>query len=238
MSDRTQISVDPNAVMSDQNPPVVHDRASAEERGPATAVAVIESEIARRTAGAWEARAREAERARAQVVRRIQAARRDVYDANLRAEQAQIERDQALRDRDAVVQSTVWRATWPLRAAGQRVPPGMRRVARVALTVLWWSITLKLPRKLRSRGSLRASCQPRSVADPSFTPALYILEAQPGTAAPIECRKTPSVRTEPALFVTHSPDKSLRPHVRGYLEALIREGIGVVLRSRHLRVRE
>ena len=30
-------------------------------------------------------------------------------------------------------------------------------------------------------------------------------------------------------FVTHSPDNHLRPHVRGYLEALIREGIGVVL---------
>jgi len=192
MSDHTQNSGDPNAAVSDRTPPVVRDCMSVEGRDPAMAVTVIELEVARRTAGAWEARAKEAERARAQVVRRIQAARRDVYDANLRAEQAQMERDQALRDRDAVVRSTIWRATWPLRAAAQRLPVGARRAVRMALTLVWWSITLKLPRKLRARGSPRASGQAGPGANASLTSARHILEPRPVTVAPIECRNTPS----------------------------------------------
>ena len=52
---------------------------------------------------------------------------------------------------------------------------------------------------------------------------------RPVTAAKIECRKSPSVQRETALFVTHSPDGCLKPHVPGYLKALNREGIGVIL---------
>jgi glycosyltransferase involved in cell wall biosynthesis len=52
---------------------------------------------------------------------------------------------------------------------------------------------------------------------------------RPAPAARIECRKLPTVRSEVALFVTHSPNGGLRPHVRRYLEVLAREGISIVL---------
>jgi len=55
------------------------------------------------------------------------AARRDVYEANLRAEQALTERDAILRERDAILSSTTCRATWPLRMVGDRIPSTLRR---------------------------------------------------------------------------------------------------------------
>lgn len=122
-------------------------------------------------ANAWEARARESERAHEQTVHRMNVARRDVYDANLRAEkaqasaeqaetranQAQTERHLALQELDAMLHSATWQATWPIRAAGHRLPSGLRRVLRGALKLGWWSLTLKLSRKLRERSRATAT---------------------------------------------------------------------------------
>jgi lipopolysaccharide biosynthesis protein len=47
--------------------------------------------------------------------------------------------------------------------------------------------------------------------------------------AALSCRKHPRAGGEIALFVTHSPDGRLKPHVRHYLEALQRHGIRLVL---------
>jgi hypothetical protein len=114
-----------------------------------------ELELARGEARAWEARAWEAERARAQVVRRLQVARTDLYDASLReeeaearAKQAEIRAEQAIRERDALLSSSIWRATWPLRAVGQRLPAGVRRGLRAGATTGWWCISLGFSRKL------------------------------------------------------------------------------------------
>jgi hypothetical protein len=121
---------------------------------------VLDSELAqaRGEARAWEARAKEAERARAQIVRRLQAARTDIYDANLRAEEANLRAEQAeicaesaMRERDALLSSSIWRATWPLRAVGQRLPAGVRRAIRAGATAGWWCITLGFPRKLHRK---------------------------------------------------------------------------------------
>jgi glycosyltransferase involved in cell wall biosynthesis/tetratricopeptide (TPR) repeat protein len=49
------------------------------------------------------------------------------------------------------------------------------------------------------------------------------------THAEIRCVKTPSFSHEVALFVTHSPDGRLKPHVYHYLESLKRQDISVVL---------
>jgi len=49
------------------------------------------------------------------------------------------------------------------------------------------------------------------------------------TDARLSCRKPPRAAGEIALFVTHSPDGRLKPHVRHYLEALRRHGICPVL---------
>ena len=53
--------------------------------------------------------------------------------------------------------------------------------------------------------------------------------SKPVTATAIECRKKPQLRREVALLVTHSPNGTLKPHVRHYLQCLAREGIGTTL---------
>jgi chromosome segregation ATPase len=125
---------------------------------------------------ALEVRARESERAREQIAINIAAARRDVYNANLRVEQsearlaqAEARANQAERkaneaearameaeakvmhveqQRDAVLRSTAWRATWPLRAVAHRLPPGVRGALRRGPKFAWWSSTLGLSRRL------------------------------------------------------------------------------------------
>jgi len=67
-----------------------------------------------------------------------------VNEAEARAKLAEAERN-------SVLSSTVWRATWPLRVIGDRLPPGGRRTARTVVTIAWWLLTLKLPRRLRER---------------------------------------------------------------------------------------
>jgi hypothetical protein len=92
--------------------------------------------------------------AREQIIQRIDAARHDVYEANLRAENALTERDAILAERNALVSSTTWRATWPLRMAGEHLPTGLRRALRAGAKIGWWSLTLQLSRKLRERSWL------------------------------------------------------------------------------------
>lgn len=117
-----------------------------------------ELEHARAEARMWEARAKDHERAREQIALRIDAARRDVYDANLRveqaeaaaglavqrAEQADLRAEQAeattalaaeraehvTQQRDALLTSTIWRATSPLRWAAHDMLPKLRRMFR------------------------------------------------------------------------------------------------------------
>ena len=58
---------------------------------------------------------------------------------------------------------------------------------------------------------------------------LGLLKPIPVTDARIACLKAVDVRGEAAVFVTHSPDGLIKPHVVFYLSALHRHGIGVVL---------
>lgn len=125
----------------------------------------------------WEQRARECERARSQIVARIDTARREVYEVNLRVEQAEaiataaldrairseaataaaLERieqtkaiaaaalnratrseaataaaearlRQALQERDAILSSTSWRATAPVRMIADHAAVTLRRL--------------------------------------------------------------------------------------------------------------
>ena len=54
------------------------------------------------------------------------------------------------KGRDTTV-STLWQAARRLRVIGSRVSPRIRRAALGAAKVAWWSVTFKLPRKLRER---------------------------------------------------------------------------------------
>jgi hypothetical protein len=160
------------------------ERMLAQSRSQSFAAATAATEPARAEARIWEQRAKEATRAREQIALRIDAARRDVYEANLQVEQAnlqveeanlqveqaqaiaaqavgraeeaeaaaalavgraeqaeaaaalvRIELEQMVRARDALLSSTIWRATWPLRAIAHHTLPGLRRVVGAALRV-------------------------------------------------------------------------------------------------------
>jgi hypothetical protein len=68
--------------------------------------------------------------------------------ARMQGEMARMQAEYA-----AVVSSTLWQSTWPLRALGGLMPAAARRAARGALKLAWWSLSLKLFRKLRERSA-------------------------------------------------------------------------------------
>jgi GT2 family glycosyltransferase len=56
----------------------------------------------------------------------------------------------ALRARDEILSSTTWRATSPLRSLADKLPVSVRRILGRAARILYWTVTLQLPRKLRA----------------------------------------------------------------------------------------
>lgn len=59
--------------------------------------------------------------------------------------------------------------------------------------------------------------------------ASRLADGRPVEAAQLHCLHYLPLKGEVALFVTHSPDGRLKPHLRHYLEALSAEGIDIVL---------
>jgi glycosyltransferase involved in cell wall biosynthesis len=100
----------------------------------------------------------EADEAAALREQRVTVAQQETVTALARAERAkslaaglEMALDQVRAERDGVLASTIWRATWPARVVGQRVPHRLRRVIRGVAKLGWWTLTMKLPRKLRER---------------------------------------------------------------------------------------
>ncbi len=65
---------------------------------------------------------------------------RDLEDANARLSSAL----------QGIAGSTAWKMTWPARRIVDRVPAGRRRQLRGAMRLAWWSLTLKLPSRLKA----------------------------------------------------------------------------------------
>jgi O-antigen biosynthesis protein len=155
----------------------------AQDTGQRTAVSSAEAEqlraeVARYSTEAAASRTA-AERARGDfraAIARASQAEHDTAGLRTRAEQAEaraqlIEAEagkaaaraaelgraltQVQAERDSVLASTAWRATWLLRSAGSRLPRPARRALRGAAKLGWWSVTMKLPRKLRERQEAR-----------------------------------------------------------------------------------
>ncbi len=215
----------------------------AQDLGQRFATSVAQALQAEARARDAEARASESERAREQILHRINAARRDVYDANLRAEQAQAraaqaeaQARQAWQEREAVLSSTVWRATRPLRTAGHGLPPELRRALRAGAKLGWWSLTLRLPRKLRERRAALA-LQSASPAAPADLPPNNFIDLQPNSPTPQITSTAEPAPTNEAVEFDPGPtgrDEALRivyvsgePGTPGHFYRVVRPLAGV-----------
>lgn len=117
---------------------------SYRDLGQRVHAATAAADQARAEVHTWERRARDNERARTQIARRIDTARRDVYDANLRADQAKaraeqawIEQEHVVRVRDALLSSIAWQLTLPLRMASHHISSELRRMFRAGARLGW-----------------------------------------------------------------------------------------------------
>ncbi|MFX1684462.1 FkbM family methyltransferase [Paraburkholderia sp. A2RI-6] len=130
----------------------------------------------------------------------------------------------------AMLSSTSWRVTAPLRATLAHMPNSMRSTLRRGARVLWWAVT---PHRMPARIAFLRERRKQALYD-NTVGALSIGESgvefgQPVTDAVIEYRKASRHGHEAALFVTQSIDGKLKPHVRSYLAALRRQSIHVTL---------
>lgn len=178
-----------------------------------------------------EKASKENARAREQIARRLQAARKSEFDANLRVEEADIRTKQAMgqaeewerrsnqaearaaqeatlrvrteQERDALLASTVWRASRPLRALGERMPSGLRRAVRGAAKLSWWTLTLQLRRRLHQR---RAALAAVAISDDqqgkSMPPGM--LHGTPSLAPVISLTSSP-VSAHKILYISGEP---------------------------------
>lgn len=128
--------------------------ARAEQTEVETARAAARAERAESAAARSENAKAEAERQAAQARQDLAEARARADDAAIAASRFRQELAQVASQRDALVQSTTWKATWPIRAAGSRLSPRGRRILRGGAKLVWWTLTFKLPRKLRERHRL------------------------------------------------------------------------------------
>ena len=130
----------------------------------------------------------------------------------------------ALRERDAVLGSTIWRATQPVRRLGYHLPPSIRRKLRRAVRAAFWIGTLQFRRRL---AEWRATQTVRTLA-PDPIPRVPIAEVAPAEEpAPATL---PKLSLVPDLLATRFP--ALQPYpsfpvtgIRPRL-SLVTDGIG------------
>jgi len=94
---------------------------------------------------------------------------------------AQASRENTQRQLDAILRSTAWRMSHPLRSVGGRLPRPVRRALRGSAKIAWWTLTLRLPAKIRARRRLLA--QMRAVATSDLFDAAWYLQRYPDVAA-------------------------------------------------------
>jgi glycosyltransferase involved in cell wall biosynthesis/uncharacterized protein YbaR (Trm112 family) len=125
-------------------------------------------------------RAALAERQHEKSLAELARIRAELAEHASRADLAEAARAETMRERDALVSSTLWRAMDPVRSVGRRLPAPARRLMRGTAKVAWWSVTLSLPRKLRERNAaIAASQQQASLAAVAPPPELLPISAEP-----------------------------------------------------------
>ncbi len=155
------------------------------------------------------------------------ASQRDRYASE--RDQYALERDDYLSERDhyalkfhTISESTIWKATWPVRRLASKLPPGVRRGLRSAAHKGWWLATLQ-----RRRGAaapvpeVAASDRVELTAPPvQEPPAEQPPAEQPLAEQPLEQRPSDLQRLhDPAWVAPHErPEfirlRGLRPKVK------------------------
>lgn len=119
------------------------------------------------------------------AIARAEKAETELNRARTELNRARAEEKRARAERDAVMASTIWRASWPLRALGRRLPGRLRRALRAGAKLGWWCLTLQLPRRLQEHRTAlakrsRSVAKDSGTAEPSSTPPV----AQPAASEP------------------------------------------------------
>jgi WsaF, C-terminal domain/WsaF, N-terminal domain len=104
---------------------------------------------AERERAEWQRHAAEAERERAEWQRHAAEAELAGNSAETARAQTEAELIRLRTEHAALLSSTIWKATWPLRRFGAIMPPQLRTLLRRGAKLAWWSITLQLPTRLR-----------------------------------------------------------------------------------------
>jgi glycosyltransferase involved in cell wall biosynthesis/SAM-dependent methyltransferase len=152
----------------------------------------------------------------------------------------------ALQRLDAIENSTSWRLTFPLRTRLVR-NPALRRLIRGALKLGWWTVTLKLPAKLKARKRvLEAASEPvleTKIAPPAQVPAPPVTVAGPTkTAATRMVFVSGEAHTPGHLYRIHRPAEAARllgadvtviriEDVRDHLDAIRKADIVFIWRA-------
>jgi glycosyltransferase involved in cell wall biosynthesis len=128
-------------------------------------------------------------------------------------------------DLDRVLGSTAWLATWPLRAVGQRLPYSLRRCARRGAKLAWWTVTMKLPHKLRERQEvLRAN---RLIASEPMAQAELVASPFAEIATGTAIRTRPDRQTHAPVLVYVSGEPETPGHqYRVARQAIAAESLG------------
>lgn len=139
----------------------VYQEGKADEEAPSSAaleptVSTVEDIDGQRLDIAiWRRKSRDAERARAEMALRLNVARRDIYAANMRAEQALSELESKneqvlaeLEHKKAILSSRAWHVTRPFRQLAERHPKLARLIWRT-MRLFWWCLSLQLLARYR-----------------------------------------------------------------------------------------
>jgi hypothetical protein len=137
---------------------------------------------------------RAAERARAEAEKAADEAKRTADAARRTADEARQAADEARQARDAVIRSTSWRLTAPLRTVGRHMAglrtagsryPRITRMMTLPANVIWWTITLQIHHRYRMSRRYRRGLRVAAAATDGPWLAVAPALATPSPPAPV-----------------------------------------------------
>jgi Glycosyltransferase 61 len=188
-------------------------RAEAERRAAERADALAAETAARSEV---ERRAVELRRALAAETAARATAERTTADLEQARAAEALQRAEAEQRAAAIERAAYWRATHPLRTLTGRLPPGLRRLIRRGAKLAWWTVTLRLPSKIRARRSHGSTAIART-EEPEQLPALAVDPEVPA-AAPAAL---PDMVTSAGPAPNHEIAPSLEPALGSAIVATV-----------------